>query len=129
MIDGGEGGTGAAPPSFADHVARPLVFGFSEVYQIFQKEGITQDIVFGASGKLGFPADILKILAMGADFVNIAREAMMSIGCIQSQECHTDHCPVGVATQNKGITEGWILHLRVYVLLIISILFAKKRCK
>ena len=106
VIDGGEGGTGAAPPSFADHVALPLVFGFSQVYQLFQKYGITNNVVFGASGKLGFPAEILKILAMGADFINIAREAMMSIGCIQSQECHTDHCPVGVATQNKRFYRG-----------------------
>lgn len=106
VIDGGEGGTGAAPPSFADHVALPLVFAFSNVYQLFQEKGLTQDIVFGASGKLGFPAQLLKIFAMGADFVNVAREAMISIGCIQAQECHTDKCPVGVATQNAYLMRG-----------------------
>lgn len=105
-IDGGEGGTGAAPPSFADHVALPLVFGFSEVYMLFKRHGIASDIVFGASGKLGFPSEILKLFAMGADYVNIAREAMISIGCIQAQECHTDHCPTGIATQNKRLQRG-----------------------
>lgn len=105
-IDGGEGGTGAAPPSFADHVALPLVFGFTEVYQVFMKFGLTEKIVFGASGKLGFPAEILKIFAMGADYVNVAREAMMAIGCIQAQECHTDKCPAGIATQNPRLYRG-----------------------
>lgn len=105
-IDGGEGGTGAAPPSFADHVALPLVFGFAEVYQVFQDANASDKVVWGASGKLGFPAEILKIFAMGADYVNVAREAMMAIGCIQSQECHTDHCPTGIATQNKRLQRG-----------------------
>lgn len=105
-IDGGEGGTGAAPPSFADHVALPLVFGFMEIYTLLQRKGLTANVALGASGKLGFPAEILKIFAMGADYVNIAREAMISIGCIQAQECHTDHCPTGVATQNKRLARG-----------------------
>jgi len=105
-IDGGEGGTGAAPPSFADHVALPWVFGFAEVYQVFQKAGLTKDIVFIGSGKLGFPSEVMKALAMGADVVNVAREAMISIGCIQAQECHTDKCPTGIATQNKWLSSG-----------------------
>lgn len=105
-IDGGEGGTGAAPPSFADHVALPLVFGFREIYKIFQGYNLTDRITFIASGKLGFPQEILKAFAMGADVVNIAREAMMSVGCIQAQECHTGKCPTGVATQNPRYTNG-----------------------
>lgn len=105
-IDGGEGGTGAAPPSFADHVALPWVFGFAEVYQIFQKAGLTNDVVFIGSGKLGFPSEVMKALAMGADLVNVAREAMLAIGCIQAQECHTDKCPTGIATQNKWLSSG-----------------------
>jgi len=105
-IDGGEGGTGAAPPSFADHVALPWVFAFQEVYNVFQKKDLCNEIVFIGSGKLGFPSEILKAFAMGADLINIAREAMLSIGCIQSQECHTDHCPTGIATQNKWLQRG-----------------------
>jgi glutamate synthase domain-containing protein 2 len=105
-VDGGEGGTGAAPPSFADHVALPLVFGFAEVYQVFQQHGLTKDIVFIASGKLGFPSEVLKAVSMGADVINIAREAMLSIGCIQAQVCHTGHCPTGIATQSKWLSGG-----------------------
>ena len=105
-IDGGEGGTGAAPPAFADHVSLPFIFGFTEVYQIFARKGLTNRVVFIASGKLGFPASSLMAFALGADLVNVAREAMMSIGCIQAQVCHTNRCPAGVATQNKWLQAG-----------------------
>lgn len=105
-IDGGEGGTGAAPPSFADHVALPWVFGFSDVYQIFKKYGLCDRVVFIGSGKLGFPAKAAMAFAMGADVINVAREAMMSIGCIQAQICHNNKCPSGVATQNKWRQSG-----------------------
>lgn len=105
-IDGGEGGTGAAPPSFADHVSLPWVYGFSSVYKIFQKHGLTSKVTFIGSGKLGMPDSAIMALAMGADLINIAREAMMSIGCIQAQICHTNRCPVGIATNNKWLTAG-----------------------
>ena len=105
-IDGGEGGTGAAPPAFANHVALPFVFAFAAVYKIFQKKGLTGRIVFIASGKLGFPSNALMAFAMGADLINVAREAMMSVGCIQAQSCHTNTCPAGVATQNKWLQMG-----------------------
>lgn len=105
-IDGGEGGTGAAPPAFADHVALPWIYGFTEIYQLFKAKGLTQDIVFIGSGKLGFPSEVMKAFALGADLVNVAREAMLSIGCIQAQECHTDKCPTGIATQNKWLSSG-----------------------
>lgn len=105
-IDGGEGGTGAAPPSFADHVSLPWVYGFSDVYRIFKEMDIADRIVFVASGKLGFPAKATMAFAMGADCINVAREAMMSIGCIQAQSCHTNRCPSGVATQNKWLQSG-----------------------
>ena len=105
-IDGGEGGTGAAPPAFADHVALPFVYGFSNVYQIFQKHDLADKIVFVGSGKLGFPASALKALSMGIDVLNVAREAMMAIGCIQAQACHTNRCPSGVATQNRWLAAG-----------------------
>jgi glutamate synthase domain-containing protein 2 len=105
-IDGGEGGTGAAPPSFADHMALPLFYGFSAVYKLFREKGIADRVVWIAAGKLGLPAQGAKAFAMGADLIYVAREAMMSIGCIQAQVCHTNRCPAGIATQNKWLQAG-----------------------
>jgi glutamate synthase domain-containing protein 2 len=108
-VDGGEGGTGAAPPSFADHVSLPWVYGFSHLYQVFQKRNMTENIVFIASGKLGFPAKAAMAFSMGADVINVAREAMISIGCIQAQACHNNTCPTGIATQNKWLQRGIVI--------------------
>lgn len=105
-VDGGEGGTGAAPPSFADHVSLPWVYGFSDLYKLFKHKGLSERIVFIGSGKLGFPAKAAMAFAMGVDCINVAREAMMSIGCIQAQICHTNRCPSGVATQSKWLQNG-----------------------
>ena len=105
-IDGGEGGTGAAPLVFSDHVALPFKLGFTEVYKTFAERGVHHEVVFIGSGKLGFPENALLALALGCDMVNVAREAMLSIGCIQAQRCHTGHCPTGVATQNKWLMRG-----------------------
>ena len=105
-IDGGEGGTGAAPPSFADHVSLPWIYGFSDVYKLFQNYGIEDRVVWIGSGKLGFPAKAAMAFAMGIDVINVAREAMMSIGCIQAQICHTNRCPAGIATQHKWLQNG-----------------------
>ncbi|WP_452231272.1 FMN-binding glutamate synthase family protein [Lacinutrix sp. MEBiC02404] len=105
-VDGGEGGTGAAPPSFADHVSLPWVYAFGDLYKLFQSKGLSERIVFIGSGKLGFPAKAAMAFAMGADCINVAREAMMSIGCIQAQVCHTNKCPSGVATQSKWLQNG-----------------------
>lgn len=105
-VDGGEGGTGAAPPSFADHVSLPWVYGFSDLYKLFLRRGLTEHIVFIGSGKLGFPAKAAMAFAMGVDCINVARESMMSIGCIQAQTCHTNRCPAGVATQSKWLQSG-----------------------
>ncbi|MDT0621672.1 FMN-binding glutamate synthase family protein [Croceitalea vernalis] len=105
-VDGGEGGTGAAPPSFADHVSLPWVYGFASLYKIFKNKNLTERIVFVGSGKLGFPAKAAMAFAMGIDCINVAREAMMSIGCIQAQICHTNRCPAGVATQSKWLQNG-----------------------
>ncbi|WP_419211276.1 FMN-binding glutamate synthase family protein [Maribacter sp. X9] len=105
-IDGGEGGTGAAPPSFADHVSLPWIYGFSSLYKVFLNRKLTDRIVFIGSGKLGFPAKAAMAFAMGVDCINVAREAMMSIGCIQAQVCHTNRCPTGIATQNKWLQNG-----------------------
>jgi glutamate synthase domain-containing protein 2 len=105
-IDGGEGGTGAAPLVFTDHVALPFKLGFTQVYREFAEAGVHHDVVFIGSGKLGFPESGLLALALGCDLINVAREAMMSIGCIQAQRCHTGHCPTGVATQNRWLMRG-----------------------
>jgi glutamate synthase domain-containing protein 2 len=105
-IDGGEGGTGAAPLVFSDHVSLPFKLGFTQVYRLFAEAGITDRVVFIGSGKLGFPENALLALAMGCDMVNVAREAMLAIGCIQAQRCHTGHCPTGVATQNRWLVRG-----------------------
>jgi glutamate synthase (ferredoxin) len=105
-IDGGEGGTGAGPLVFSDHVALPFKIGFSRVYRQFAEAGLHEGIVFVGSGRLGFPEVALLAYTLGCDTINVAREAMMAIGCIQSQRCHTDHCPTGVATQNRWLTAG-----------------------
>jgi len=105
-IDGGEGGTGAAPPSFADHVALPWIFAFAEIYRIFKDNDLSDKIVFIGSGKLGLPAHAAKAFAMGVDCINVAREAMLAIGCIQAKVCHNNTCPTGVATQSKWLQAG-----------------------
>ena len=105
-IDGGEGGTGAAPLVFSDHVSLPFKLGFTRVYREFAERGLTDRIVFAGAGKLGFPHASVLAMALGCDMVGVAREAMMAIGCIQAQECQTGHCPTGVATQNKRLAWG-----------------------
>lgn len=105
-IDGGEGGTGAAPLAFADHVALPFKLGFASVYSTFARAGLTEDLVFIGSGRLGFPDAALFASALGCDMFSVGREAMISIGCIQAQRCHTGRCPTGVATQSRWLMRG-----------------------
>jgi len=105
-IDGGEGGTGAAPLTFSDHVALPFKLGFSRVYRIFAEAGLAEKVVFVGSGRLGFPEEALFAFALGCDLIAVGREAMLAVGCIQAQRCHTDHCPTGVATQNRWLMRG-----------------------
>ncbi len=105
-IDGGEGGTGAAPLVYCDNVALPFKTAFSRVYRIFSQRDLTDDIVFMGAGRLGFPEAALLAFAMGVDMIGVAREAMMAIGCIQAKRCHTGHCPAGIATQNKWLMRG-----------------------
>jgi glutamate synthase domain-containing protein 2 len=105
-IDGGEGGTGAAPLIFTDSVALPFRLGFARVYRAFAERGLHHQIVFVGAGKLGLPDAAVVAFALGADAVNVGREAMLAIGCIQAQKCHTDRCPTGVATQNAWLTRG-----------------------
>ena len=105
-IDGGEGGTGAAPLVFSDHVALPFKQGMSRVYPIFVEKGLHQDIVFIGSGRLGYPQSALLAMGLGCDMIAVAREALLSIGCIQALRCHTGHCPTGIATQNRWLVRG-----------------------
>jgi glutamate synthase domain-containing protein 2 len=105
-VDGGEGGTGAGPLVFTDHVALPFKVGFSRVQRIFTEHGLHQRIVFIGSGKLGFPEAALFAFALGCDSINVGREAMMAIGCIQAQRCHTNHCPTGVASNHPWLVRG-----------------------
>jgi glutamate synthase domain-containing protein 2 len=105
-IDGGEGGTGAAPLTFADHVSLPFKTGFSRVYKVFADAGAAERVVWIGSGRLGFPDRMVVAFSLGADLVNVAREAMLAVGCIQAQKCHTDSCPTGVATHNAWLQRG-----------------------
>jgi glutamate synthase domain-containing protein 2 len=105
-VDGGEGGTGAAPLIFTDSVSLPFQLGFARVYSTFARRGLTDQVVFIGAGKLGLPDNAVVAFALGCDMVNVAREAMLAIGCIQAQRCHTDSCPTGVATQNAWLAHG-----------------------
>jgi glutamate synthase domain-containing protein 2 len=105
-VDGGEGGTGAAPLIFTDSVSLPFQLAFSRVYKTFAARGLHEQVTFVGSGKLGLPDNATVAFALGCDMVNVGREAMLAIGCIQAQKCHTDTCPTGVATQNPWLAHG-----------------------
>ncbi|MEB8342878.1 FMN-binding glutamate synthase family protein [Streptomyces endophyticus] len=100
IVDGSEGGTGAAPLEFADHLGTPLTEGLITVHNALVGTGLRDAVRIGASGKVATGADIVKRLVQGADFTNAARAMMFAVGCIQAQRCHTNTCPVGVATQD-----------------------------
>jgi glutamate synthase domain-containing protein 2 len=100
VIDGSEGGTGAAPLEYEDHVGTPLTDGLMMMHNALVGTGLRDRIKLGASGKVATGTDIVKRLIQGADYTNAARAMMMAVGCIQAQKCHTNHCPVGVATQD-----------------------------
>ena len=100
IVDGGEGGTGAAPLEYEDHVGTPLTEGLLTVHNALVGVGLRDQVKIGASGKVATGIDIVKRLIQGADYTNSARAMMMAVGCIQAQLCHTNTCPVGVATQD-----------------------------
>jgi glutamate synthase domain-containing protein 2 len=100
VIDGGEGGTGAAPVEFTDHVGTPLQEGLLLVHNTLVGLNLRSKIKLGASGKLISGFDIARTMALGADWCNSARGFMFALGCIQAQACHTGHCPTGVTTQS-----------------------------
>jgi glutamate synthase domain-containing protein 2 len=101
VVDGKEGGTGAAPLEFLDHLGMPMRDGLSFVHNALIGIGARDRVKLGAGGKIVSGFDIARAMALGADWCNAARGFMFAIGCIQSQSCHTDRCPVGVATQDR----------------------------
>lgn len=101
LVDGAEGGTGAAPLEFSDGVGMPLTHGLMDVHNALIGAGLRSDIRVGAAGKVATGRDVIARLIQGADYTNAARAMMMAIGCIQAQKCHTNKCPVGVTTQSQ----------------------------
>ncbi|WMY78426.1 FMN-binding glutamate synthase family protein [Citricoccus sp. I39-566] len=103
IVDGSDGGTGAAALEYQDNVGTPLTEGLMLVHNALVGTGLRHMIKIGAAGKIISGSDIVKRLIQGADFTLSARAMMMATGCIQAQKCHTNHCPVGVATQNERL--------------------------
>ncbi|MCX0333414.1 FMN-binding glutamate synthase family protein [Acinetobacter radioresistens] len=101
VVDGSEGGTGAAPIEFSDYIGTPLREGLRFVHNTLVGTGLRDQIKIGAAGKIVSAFDIASTFALGADWVNSGRGFMFAIGCIQAQSCHTNQCPVGVATQDR----------------------------
>ena len=102
VVDGGEGGTGAAPVEFSDHIGTPMREGLLFVHNTLVAAGVRDRIKIGVAGRLVSAFDIATVLAIGADWTNAARGYMFALGCIQSLHCHTNTCPTGVATQDKS---------------------------
>ncbi len=102
VVDGAEGGTGAAPLEFSDHVGAPLQEGLLLVHNTLVGLNLRDKVRIGCAGKVVSAFDIARMIAIGADWCNAARGFMFSLGCIQAQACHTGHCPTGVATQDKA---------------------------
>lgn len=107
-VDGGEGGTGAAPQEYSDHVGMPLRDALAFVYDCLVGFGIKNQIKIICSGKIITGFDIIKTLATGADLCNSARGMMFALGCIQALECHANTCPTGVATQDPRLVKGLV---------------------
>ena len=107
-VDGGEGGTGAAPQEYSDHVGMPLRDALAFVYDCLVGFDLKKDIKIICSGKIITGFDIIKTLSIGADVCNSARGMMFALGCIQALECHANTCPTGVATQDPRLTKGLV---------------------
>jgi glutamate synthase domain-containing protein 2 len=109
VVDGGEGGTGAAPLEFSDSLGAPLNEGLLVVQNMLVGAGIRDLLKIGASGKMVTASAMARAMALGADWCNSARAFMFAVGCIQSQRCHTNKCPVGVTTQDAKLQRGLIV--------------------
>ncbi|MEQ1554247.1 MAG: FMN-binding glutamate synthase family protein [Ferruginibacter sp.] len=108
-VDGGEGGTGAAPQEFSNYVGAPLMDGLAFVHNMLCGFGLRSEIKIIASGKMISGFHLVRAIALGADACNSARAMMMSIGCIQALVCNTNKCPTGVATQDKSLSSGLVV--------------------
>ena len=108
-VDGGEGGTGAAPLEFSNSVGMPLRDGLAFVHDALNGFALRRHIRIIASGKVATGFDIVKLLALGADMCNSARAMMLAVGCIQALECNTNRCPTGVATQDQSLQKGLVV--------------------
>lgn len=116
VVDGAEGGTGAAPEEFSDHVGMALREGLVMTRNALVGTGLRGDICIAASGKVYSAFSIARNLALGADWCNAARAFMFSLGCVMAKKCHTDRCPTGVTTQNPNRQRGLVVeekYLRV----------------
>ncbi len=109
VIDGSEGGTGAAPLEFVDHIGTPLREGLVLAHNCLVGVGLRHEIRLGASGRIVTGFDMARVLALGADWCNVARGFMFALGCVQAQSCHTDRCPTGVATQDPWRQRGIVI--------------------
>lgn len=108
-VDGAEGGTGAAPQEFSNHVGVPMLDGLAFVHNMLQGFGIRHHIRIAASGKILTGFHLVRAIALGADFCYSARAMMMAVGCIQALQCNTNKCPTGVATQDPQLTVGLVV--------------------
>ncbi len=117
VVDGAEGGTGAAPVEFTDHVGSPLQEGLLLVHNTLRGVGLRDKVKVGCAGKVVSAFDIARMMALGADWCNSARGFMFALGCLQAQTCHTGHCPTGVTTQDPLRQQSLVVPdkaLRVY---------------
>ncbi len=113
-VDGAEGGTGAAPLEFTNHIGEPLDDGLIFVHNALVGTHLRDKIRIICSGKIATGFDMVEKIAMGADMCNSARAMMMSVGCVQSKQCNANTCPTGVATQNKRLQRGLVVDQKKY---------------
>ncbi len=109
VVDGAEGGTGAAPLEFTDHVGAPLQEGLLLVHNTLVGLNLRAKVKIGCAGKVVSAFDIARMMALGADWCNSARGFMFALGCIQAQSCHTGHCPTGVTTQDPARQQALVV--------------------
>lgn len=109
VVDGAEGGTGAAPPELSDSVGLPLREGLDLMHKALTEAGVRSEISVIAAGKVATGFDMARCFALGADLCYSARAMMLSLGCIQARRCHTNECPVGVATQDKSRSKALVV--------------------
>ncbi len=110
VVDGGEGGTGAAPLEFSNAIGSPGIEGLIFVHNVLVGFGLREKIKIGATGKVYCAFSMAKLLALGADFCYSARAMMLALGCIQALACNTNTCPTGIATQKKSLMGGLVIH-------------------